>query len=191
MRIFLRLRFNLRVRFFFHLAVRVERRRRRDIFVGQFCFARKGHNNTLFIITFRESSKTTTKNRSKKRESRHRAPPERAAETSAKKNANRLSPHPSFLPARISRVVSPRARSRRPLSLLFPRARVSEFFVPRNDAISSRVRKRTHRRRRKTQPPPPTRRLPVGKKKRIVFVVYVVVVVKVVSRTSHFPCALF
>ena len=131
MRIFLRLRFNLRVRFFFHLAVRVERRRR-DIFVGQFCFAREKDTTTPFSsITFRESSKTTTtKNRSKKRESRHRAPPERAAETSAKKNANRLSPHPSFLPARISRVVSPRARSRRPLSLLFPRARVSEFFCP-------------------------------------------------------------
>ena len=129
MRIFLRLRFNLRVRFFFHLAVRVERRRR-DIFVGQFCFAREKDTTTLFSsITFRESSKTTTKNRSKKRESRHRAPPERAAETSAKKNATRFPPHPSFLPARISRVVSPRARSRRPLSLLFPRARVvGNFF---------------------------------------------------------------
>ena len=132
MRIFLRLRFNLRVRFFFHLAVRVERRRRRDIFVGQFCFAREKDTTTLFfiiIITFRESSKTTTKNRSKKRESRHRAPPERAAETSAKKNATRFPPHRSFLLARISRVVSPRARSRRPLSLLFPRARVvGNFF---------------------------------------------------------------
>ena len=48
MRIFLRLRFNLRVRFFFHLAVRVERRRRRDIFVGQFCFAREKDTTTLF-----------------------------------------------------------------------------------------------------------------------------------------------
>ena len=95
--------------------------------------ARKGHNNTLSSsssLSERESSKTTTtKNRSKKRESRHRAPPERAAETSAKKNATRFPPHPSFLLARISRVVSPRARSRRPLSLLFPRARVvGNFF---------------------------------------------------------------
>ena len=129
MRIFLRLRFNLRVRFFFHLAVRVERRRTRDIFVGQFCFARKGHNNTLSSSLSESSKTTTTKNRSKKRESRHRAPPERAAETSAKKNATRFPPHRSFLLARISRVVSPRARSRRPLSLLFPRARVvGNFF---------------------------------------------------------------
>ena len=95
--------------------------------------ARKGHNNTLSSsssLSERESSKTTTtKNRSKKRESRHRAPPERAAETSAKKNATRFPPHRSFLLARISRVVSPRARSRRPLSLLFPRARVvGNFF---------------------------------------------------------------
>ena len=107
--------------------------------------ARKGHNNTLSSsssLSERESSKTTTtKNRSKKRESRHRAPPERAAETSAKKNATRFPPHPSFLLARISRVVSPRARSRRPLSLLFPRARVvgNFFLYHRLSYVSGRI----------------------------------------------------
>ena len=134
MRIFLRLRFNLRVRFFFHLAVRVERRRRRDIFVGQFCFAREKDTTTLFHNHHhfqRESSKTTTRRRiGLKNENlataRHpNAPPKRPPKRTRLDfhRIRRFSPRAfraSFLPAR-GRVV---------LFLFFLRARASSaiFF---------------------------------------------------------------
>ena len=194
MRIFLRLRFNLRVRFFFHLAVRVERRRRRrDIFVGQFCFAREKDTTTLFHHHHHHFQRERARRRRRRRiglknenlaTARHpNAPPKRPPKRTRLDfhRIRRFSSRAfraSFLPAR-GRVV---------LFLFFFRARASSaiFFC----TIASRTLADALHRRRKTQPPPPTRHLPVGKKSRIVFVVKVVVV-KVVSRTSHFPCALF
>ena len=135
MRIFLRLRFNLRVRFFFHLAVRVERRRRRDIFVGQFCFAREKDTTTLFHHHHhfqRERARRRRRRIGLKNENlataRHpNAPPKRPPKRTRLDfhRIRRFSPRAfraSFLPAR-GRVV---------LFLFFFRARASSaiFFVP-------------------------------------------------------------